>query len=185
MTQKHIIVQSSVHANGELGLFAAQTLKKGTRIGTYNGIVVPMKEYMDIQRSKQKYVNFIRKYEIETSLSVKKTRIEMSRLNFCLDKDHVVVMPKYPLSAHVEFYKKYNPMIFVNEPSHSSVTSATLLSVCAYTNFVNSTIDYVTLRDVNCGEELLVYYGNQYERANYQVDLNACNVEENKVFFDA
>jgi hypothetical protein len=43
------------------------------------------------------------------------------------------------------------------------------INVLAYTNFKWKTIDYIAATDIVKNSELLVYYGNQYNRSSYNI----------------
>lgn len=188
--ESDLIIKESLVAENEQGVFANTSFKKGVLLGVYNGIRVPFNIYKRAQKGKKKLLEMIEKYglEVDTSVSNKSLRVEMSKLNFMLeDRKTVIVMPKYPLSKYHNFYSKYNPMIFVNEPCADKIVldnfQQNIVNVCAYTNFEKKTIDYVACADISPGQELLVYYGNQYSRPDYKIDLDGCNLGDNKVFF--
>jgi hypothetical protein len=178
----------SLAAPGQVGLFSKVKIKKGALVGIYRGRLMPMGHYTALHRGKKKYVEYSKKYTIQSCLSRKETCIEMRKYDFCLDQKRVVVMPKYPISKHRNVYLKYNPMVFINEPACRKVKYFTngqqnVVNIHAFTNYELKTIDYVASRDIKPDHELLVYYGNQYERDDYEVDFDACSVGMNKVFF--
>ena len=101
-------------------------------------------------------------------------------------------MPKYPVSDHLDFYLRYNAMMFVNEPSDDvcqwnpqlNAIQSCEVNVISYTNYKWNTIDYVAERDIPKDTELLVFYGNSYRRSDYDVNLEGCNIGDNKTFFE-
>ena len=165
-------VQKSCIIGGtkELGLFANQDFQKNDLVGIYNGILCKYSELKNAFRSKKKYDSFLKKYNIQTDFLKKETQNLMLKLSFRLTKDHAIVMPKYPIDK--QFYINYNPMLYVNEPSdkktvlnpHLNEQQKSEINVLAFTNNEFQTVDYIASRDIKKGEEILVYYGNFYDR---------------------
>lgn len=193
LNKNDFFIGNSCMAPGQKGLFAKRNFPKECLLGVYRGILCPLKEFKQAFKSKPKYETFTKKYKIQTTLSRKQTCVEMQKLAFHLDKiQNVVVMPKYPLAANQEFYFEYNPMIFVNEPGpdafswndYTANIQRNQVNVLAFTNYKENTIDYVSCNPIKANEELVVYYGNEYNRSQYKVNLEGCKQYQNKVFFD-
>ena len=116
----------------------------------------------------------------------------MEKLGYVLDHSNVLVMPRYPVTEHLDFYLMYNAMLFVNEPPNQEVfwnANLEKIQVCkvnvvSYTNYDCGTIDYIAETDIPKDTELLVFYGNDYCRKDYQVNEDGCNIGGNKVFFN-
>jgi hypothetical protein len=103
-------------------------------------------------------------------------------------------MPRYPVSKHIPFYNEYNAMLFVNEPPieqqfsnlnlDEGASQESKVNVISYTNYEWNTIDYCAACSITKGQELLVFYGTEYRRSDYNVNFEGCNVGDNKSFFE-
>lgn len=184
-------IRKSCMISGELGLFANREFKKDDFLGTYHGELCTTTELIGILKSKSKYEKFIKKYKITSKLSRKQTCVDIQRFGFNLDDKNVVIMPKYPVSDYTDFYFKYNPMLYVNEPPQNEYVYNPYLqdiqdckiNVLAFTNYENKRIDYVCCDTVYPNQEFVVYYGNQYDRSEYNINYDGCNKGPNKIFF--
>lgn len=204
-------IELLIFIKGELGLFAKIDFKKGDFLGTYHGENCKIKQLQDAFRSKSKFELFCKKYNIKSKLGRKETCEQIEKLGknsilnvttrtqllncvflaYALDNATVLVMPRYPICDHLNFYLRYNAMMFVNEPpdqevfwnSHLEKIQMCEVNVVSYNNYEFGTIDYVAETDIPKDTELLVFYGNKYHRKDYQVNESGCNVGNNKTFF--
>jgi hypothetical protein len=198
-----------VTGSTQMGLFSKRSFTKGTFLGTYRGELcnvddlqniftgpnVDFDPVLNITWDSHAYSDFIKKYNIQTKLSSRETCNLMVKLGFAIPSkahpDAFLVMPRYPIDP--EFYGEYNAMLYVNEPpnckskynSHLGNEQLCEINVLAFTNYQWNTIDYVAAKDIQPNEELLVYYGNRYQRRDYTegINIDGCNREQNKVFF--
>ena len=148
----------------QLGLFSNNNFSDiGILMGVYRGEMVQKKDFLDAKRSKEKYDKFLKKYrnKVNTNLARKDTLQKIEKLGFFIDDNRVLIMPEYPVT--VDFYRKYNPMLFVNEPPPDKTANLT-----AYYNKQFDTVDYVNIVPIEVGDELYVSYGEFYRR-NYDV----------------
>jgi SET domain len=165
-----------IKGKNENGLYANRTFEKGGLVGIYHGELAP---YADLEKcfdeDQRHYQDFLKKYNIISKLDRIGTLKCMLKLSFRLNEESVLVMPRYPTSGEESqiFYLDYNPMLFVNEPMDEKEVenpfSKTAKQTCevnvlALTNFEHQTIDYVACKDINVGDEILVYYGQIYNR---------------------
>jgi len=191
--------------NVQLGLFAKRGFTKGMFLGTYRGILcntidlhsvfsgpeVVYDPELGIIWDRKAYNLFIEKYSIQTNLTPRQTCNLMVKLGFAIGTDTFLVMPRYPVDP--VFYQEYNAMLFVNEPPNCTTKYNPFLqkdqpseiNVLAFTNYKWNTIDYIAAKDIEPNEELLVYYGNRYQRNDYAegVSIDGCNRDQNRVFF--
>ena len=167
-----------IEGEKEKGLFANQNFEKNDLVGIYNGILCKYSELKDAFRSRKKYDLFLKKYNVKTTLSKKQTQNIMLKMSFRLNEYQVAVMPQYPIEE--TFYLLYNPMLYVNEPTDKKIVENPFVdngeqnskvNVLAFTNPEYNTVDYVASRSIKKGEEILVYYGNFYNR-DYNVSTN-------------
>ncbi len=169
---------------GQYGLYAKIDFKKGDLLGTYHGEQCKISHLKQAFRSKAKYDEFCQKYQIITSLSRKQTCEEMEKIGYALTENTVLVMPRYPVSDYLDFYLRYNAMMIVNEPTdlecfwneQSQLIQLCKVNVVSYTNYKWNTIDYIAATDILKHTELLVFYGNQYRRKDYQINRDGCGV---------
>jgi hypothetical protein len=179
-------VEQSCVAPHELGLFANKDFKKGDFLGTYRGEICLISDIQNAFKDQDKYNSFLKKYNITTDLSRYETCDLMEKLGFAISNTEFLIMPKYPIEPI--FYQSYNAMLYVNEPSntlkvwndHIQSHQKCEINVLAYTNFKWNTIDYVAEKDITLGTELLVYYGDNYNRVNYEINENGCKLNNVK-----
>lgn len=184
-------VGDSCMALSQKGLYANKDFKKGQLLGIYHGEQCKIQDMIQAKRSKAKYEKFVKKYKIRTTLSRKQTMEAMDSRGYALDNEILLVMPRYPIEP--DFYLEYNAMLYVNEPPKSDAGSRyneylnnnqlCNINVLSFNNYQYNTIDYVAQKDINKNEELVVYYGNYYERSDYDVNEAGCNVDQNQRFF--
>lgn len=178
------LVDESSAVPTQLGLYAKKDFKKGDLLGVYHGEKCNKNDLVQAIRSKQKYIKFCKQNNIKSSLTRKETCVQMERLGYALTDKLMLIMPRYPLFDNVPFYHKYNAMLFVNEPpntekfANDKVSSnhfqKSKINVISYTNYTWDTIDYCAHTDIEKGEELLVFYGNEYRRDNYDINIDGC-----------
>jgi hypothetical protein len=186
---RDFFIEQSCVAHQELGLFANRNFKKGDFLGTYRGEICLISDLKNAFSGLDQYNSFLKTYNITTKLVQNETCSLMEKLGFVISNTEFLVMPKYPLEPI--FYQTYNAMLYVNEPSNtSSVWNEHLnqnqkceINVLAYTNFKWNTIDYIASKDIPEGTELLVYYGDKYNRVGYEINIRGCNQLDNEVFF--
>ncbi len=184
-------IGDSCMALDQEGLYAKKDFKKGQLLGIYHGEKCKIPDMIQAKRSKAKYEKFVKKYKIHTTLSRKQTMEAMESRGYGLNNEIVLVMPRYPIEP--EFYLEYNAMLYVNEPSGGSegtrynkylnCDQSCTINVLSFNNDQYNTIDYVAQKDIDTNEELVVYYGNYYERPDYDVNETGCNVDHNQRFF--
>lgn len=166
---------------GQYGLYAKIDFKKGDLLGTYHGEQCKLSELQSAIRSKNKYVDFCKRYKIVTNLPKKQTCEQMEKLGYALNEEMMLLMPRYPISEHLDFYLCYNAMMFVNEPTdqecfwneQSQLIQPCKVNVVSYTNSEwneGNAIEYIAVTDIPKNTELLVYYGKMYRRQDYQVN---------------
>jgi len=185
----------SNHMN--LGLFAKRSFKKDSFLGTYKGELCNESELRNLcsDFDESSYKAFLSKYGISSTLPSKETCKLMVQLGFFiafpgdLKPENFLVMPRYPIEP--EFYQTYNAMLYVNEPPNCDNKFNPYLkceqpcetNVLAFTNFKWGTIDYIASRDIFQNEELLVYYGANYQRKHYSEGVKKPDRKDEKIPF--
>lgn len=169
-----------IQSKKENGLYANIPFEKGELVGIYHGELLPYSELKRCFDDKNYLDTFLEKYKLETRIDRLETLKSMLKLSFQLDENSVLVMPKYPTNGNENFYMSYNPMLFVNEPAQEKIVENPFseksqdseVNVLALTNFEHKTVDYIACKRINIGDEILVYYGQIYNRDDYDIPKN-------------
>ena len=141
-------------------MFAAKRLPKNTELGLYPGVLVPTQAY----RNSAKFKTAV---SYAWKLSDDRGVLDPTDPSGSLPSHVPGGSPSIPLSRFLfstvfSFARKSTALARINEPLEPSGRN-----VDVFESTKEPTAKFFTLRDVEEGEELYLYYGPNYDRSGY------------------
>jgi hypothetical protein len=144
-----------------LGLFVTQTLRKGTILGTYPGVVVPLPQNLEKLRTYPQCEGYTWRFS-DNQFVIDPTNPEGNIETVCLGG--TLGMPlSIPLFQTVlRFVQVPTTLCRINEPPKGRD-----VNVVTDEDLKARTVTFTVERDVYEGEELFIDYGLSYDRSKY------------------
>jgi len=169
-------VGESIVAGAGLGLFAIQSLPKGTLLGTYPGVVIPLEQH-SVSKKVQQFP-FITEY-IWRFTDNKYIIDPTNHKNGLLDDYCIGGNPSQPFSVPL-FQLLHTLLLLSSIITKLNVPTALCrineppkgydVNVITEENLKSRCVTFVVERDVFAGEELYIDYGLTYDRSGYNIN---------------
>ena len=152
-----------------LGLFVTQSLQKGTILGTYPGVVIPLQQHSESNKVKTLFpecTEYIWRFT-DNQYIIDPTNHQTGELDdFCVGGN-----PSQLLSCllfnnilpPLSIFSCSTALCRINEPSKGYD-----VNVITEEDLINRKVIFTLERDVIAGEELYIDYGLTYDRTKYQ-----------------
>lgn len=158
---RSIQVRESLVPGAGLGLFAASTLRRGTVLGGYPGVVIPLTQNLGKLRDHPACEGYIWRFS-DNQFVIDPTDRQGEIRDVCLGGN-----PSIPLSVAIfatlfRFMSVPTTLCRINEPPKGRD-----VNVITEEDLNARTVTFVLERDVYEGEELYIDYGLSYDRSMY------------------
>jgi len=162
-------VGQSIVPGAGLGLFAIQSLPKGTLLGTYPGVVIPLEQH-SVSKKVQQFP-FITEYIwrfTDNKYIIDPTNHKNGVLDhYCIggNPSQPFSVPLFQLLHTITKLKVPTALCRINEPPKGYD-----VNVITKEDLKSRSVSFVVERDVFAGEELYIDYGLTYDRSRYNVN---------------
>lgn len=158
----HLVVQESTVPGAGLGLFAAMDLPKGTSLGTYPGVLLPLQQNLSKLRAYPACEGFIWRFS--------DNRFVIDPTNSVGELDDVVIGGNPSLPGSLWLFRNVfskirtvpTALCRINEPPKGRD-----VNIVTDEDLKKRTVIFSVERDVAAGEELFIDYGLSYDRSMY------------------
>lgn len=160
----HIVVRNSTIPNAGRGGFASRFLPKGTIVAPVPLIHIPNRSIFNI------YDSYVEPYSLMPQYKRNATKVihHQLLLNYCFGhrQSSLLLCPYGIASSMINHGSKPNlMMVWSNATTSRAEWFGMSVEKWAYTYQAGLAFDYVAIRDIEEGEELLIDYGKEWEMA--------------------
>ena len=159
--QNYVEARQSTVPGAGLGLFAKTTLRQGTILGTYPGVVVPLTQNLNKLKEYPQCEGYVWRFS-DNQFVIDPTNSEGDIEDYCLGGN-----PSMPLSVPffqtlLAFVKVPTTLCRINEPPKGRD-----VNVVTNEDRELRQVTFMLERDVYEGEEFFIDYGLSYDRSQY------------------
>ena len=156
-----LCVQPSTVPGAGLGLFAARDLGRGTVLGTYPGVVVPLRQHVSKLSRVPHCEGYIWRFS-DNAMVIDPTDGTGALGDACIGGNSAQWASEWLFQSLLPFWTVSTALCRINEPPRGfdvNVVTDECLS--------DRTVTFALERDVFRGEELFIDYGLYYDRSRY------------------
>eukprot|EP00980_Cylindrotheca_fusiformis_P004666 scaffold992_cov116-Cylindrotheca_fusiformis.AAC.1 len=154
-------VKPSMVPGAGLGCYAATTMRKGTQLGTYPGVVIPLTQNLDKLREFPTCEGYIWRFS-DNKFIIDPTNRVGAIEDFCVGGNPSMPLSQLFFGSVFSFAKVPTTLCRINEPPKGRD-----VNVITSEDRDSRTVTFVLERDVYEGEELYIDYGLSYDRSMY------------------
>ena len=147
--------------NAGLGLYASRNLPKGTKLGTYPGVVRPLQKSLKKLMYHPQCEAYIWRFT-DNSKIIDPTDSEGNIQNICFGGSEETPFSLFFMKNIMKFSVE-TTLTRINEPP----VGFGGCNVCANEDLNKREVLFEVIRDINEGEELYMDYGISYDRSSY------------------
>jgi hypothetical protein len=159
--QNYVEAKQSTVPGAALGLFVKTTMRKGTELGTYPGVVVPLRQNTNKLRAYPQCESYIWRFS-DNEFVIDPTNTEGEIEEFCKGGNPAMPLSTFLFCTIVPFIQVPTTLGRINEPPKGRD-----VNVVTSENRETRTVTFSLERDVYEGEELFIDYGFSYDRSQY------------------
>ena len=161
--QSNLIIQQSNVPGAGLGLFARQSLLKGTILGTYAGVLRPASTFYDGKcRQFPQAIGYSWRFT-DSKYIIDPTDSNGEIQNVCFGGSSEVPFSNLVFTTLLRFWNTDTMLCRINEPP----IGAGGCNVSAKENLEKRDVVFELIQDVYAGQELYLDYGLDYDRSRY------------------
>jgi hypothetical protein len=159
--QQSMRVQQSLVPGAGLGLFATKAIPKGTALGTYPGVVIPLQQNLVKLQQYPLCEGYIWRFS-DNQFVIDPTDQYGNIQDVCLGGNPSMVLSIPLFTTLLRFVSVPTTLCRINEPPKGRD-----VNVVTEEDLLTRTVTFLVERDVYEGEELYIDYGLSYDRSMY------------------
>ena len=161
--QSNLIIQQSNVPGAGLGLFAKQSIPKGTVLGSYAGVMRPTKSFYNGKcRQFPQAIGYSWRFT-DSKYIIDPTDSNGEIQNVCFGGSSEVPFSNLVFTTLLRFWNTDTMLCRINEPP----IGAGGCNVSAKENLEKREVVFELIQDVYAGQELYLDYGLDYDRSRY------------------
>lgn len=154
-------IKPSLVPGAGLGLFAGTTIRKGTVLGEYPGVVIPLQQNLDKLRQYPMCEGYVWRFS-DNQFVIDPTDRYGNIQDVCLGGNPSMVLSVAIFSTLLRFVSVPTTLCRINEPPKGRD-----VNVITEEDLVTRKVTFIVERDVYEGEEFYIDYGLSYDRSMY------------------
>lgn len=156
-----LAVKPSLVLGAGLGCYAATTMRKGTQLGTYPGVVIPLTQNLDKLQAYPQCEGYIWRFS-DNKFVIDPTNRVGEIENNCQGGNPSMLLSQWFFNSILSFVQVPTTLCRINEPPKGRD-----VNVVTSEDRDSRTVTFSLERDVYEGEELYIDYGLSYDRSMY------------------
>lgn len=154
-------VKTSTVPGAGLGVFTTQTIREGTVLGTYPGVVIPLNQNLEKLRRYPQCEGYIWRFS-DNKFVIDPTNSEGEIESFCRGGNPSMPLSSLFFDSILSFIRVPTTLCRINEPPKGRD-----VNVVTDEDRDSRKVTFILERDVYEGEELFIDYGLSYDRSMY------------------